>query len=146
MMKNVSLLKITDICHIERTKKGEVYKSGTVYLQVSATHGQILITGCDTELEAGKYVVFIPFKRTNTKYLQITLRMSMEEFIARYMTGINIQVEMLQYLKVWWHNDPEDQEKIVEAVEKCDKWIEHESVIIQNYKELKKNLLNKMFV
>lgn len=146
MMENISQLRITDICNIKRTRKGEIYEAGTVYLQVSATHGQILITDHDTELEAGKYVVFIPNRKTNTKYLQITLKMSMEEFMAKYMTGINIQVEMLRFLKIWWHNNPDDQKNIVAAVEKCDQWIECENVIIQNYKELKKNLLDKMFV
>lgn len=137
---------ILDICDIARTKKGIRYSLGTVYLQVSATHGAIEILKEDTELEAGKYVVFTPKIQIDSEYLKIILEMEMPEFMSRYMTGINIQTDNLKYLFVMLHEDIEIQIFIVNQLKELDKTIQNEESIVNDIKDVKCYMLAKMFI
>lgn len=146
MMNQYERICVLDMCDVERTRKDEIYQKGTVYLQVSATHGAIEITEEATELEPGKYVIFKPKSEINTEYLRLVLEMAMPEFMQKYMTGINIQVDQLKYLFINWHINEQDQAKVVAMVKEIEKDEKLERQLLEEYKTLKRITLNGMMV
>lgn len=138
-------LPITEICDIERTVKDKIYPAGTVYLQVSATHGQILMTESIQTLEPGKYVVFKPKRLVDSYYLKEVLSLAMPNFAKTYMTGINIQVGELKHLEIEWIENVQEQRLFVQNIGKLNTAISNEQQCIERLKEFKKQMLSRMF-
>lgn len=138
-------IPITELCNIERTQENKLYPAGTVYLQVSATHGQICMTEKIEELKAGKYVVFKPKNKCYAPYMKEMLTLVMPEFMQTYMTGINIQVGELKHLEIEWIENVQQQRMFVENVEKLNTAISNEQQCIERLKEFKKQMLSRMF-
>lgn len=138
-------IKLKDVCEIQRCH-GEIYPAGTVYLQVSATDKNIRILKMEQKLES-KYVRFDIKDEISTEYLYIAMQRTQEEFYERYVgSNINIQVEALGEWELQIHTDRETQEKMVNMIKKIDEQSENEKKEIQRLRNLKKGMLEKLFV
>lgn len=137
-------VRLTDIAAVERVKKGIVYKANTIFIQVSASKGQTIII--DNDMEMGtQYVSVIPKIDINAKYLKISIDNEMEQFLQKYQTGLNIQVDTFKHIYIYIH-DKETQEYIVNSLMAINQKIEQEEKEIQLYKSMKYYYLRNMFV
>ena len=137
-------VRLTDIAAVERVKKGIVYKANTIFIQVSASKGQTIII--DNDMEMGtQYVSVIPKIDINAKYLKISIDNEMEQFLQKYQTGLNIQVDTFKHIYIYIH-DKETQEYIVNSLMAINQEIEQEEKEIQLYKSMKYYYLRNMFV
>ena len=137
--------RLKDIAEVERARKGQIYPTGTVYVQVSATRGQLHILKEPGEIE-GKYATIIPKIRVYPLYFLIALERAMPRFLARYQTTINIQMENFEHFEIELHEDYETQMEIAEIMRQCDRVCENEEKIIEALKSSKKMALGTMFV
>lgn len=137
-------VRLTDIAAVERVKKGIVYKANTIFIQVSASKGQTIII--DNDMEMGtQYVSVIPKIDINAKYLKISIDNEMEQFLQKYQTGLNIQVDTFKHIYIYIP-DKETQEYIVNSLMAINQEIEQEEKEIQLYKSMKYYYLRNMFV
>lgn len=120
--ENYKRMKLTDIATVERVKKGVIYKAGTIFIQVSATRGQIFILDYDSEVGT-RYVSIIPKIDINPYYLKISIEIELPEFLFKVQTGLNIQCEAFNYLSVCVH-DRETQDYIAQCFSFLDREIE----------------------
>ena len=90
-----------------------------------------MVTPCDK---------FIP------EYFFIVVERGLPEFIHKYLTTINLQVDTLNFYRISYHEDPEDQRMVVCAYDEVKQAIEEEERIIEALKELKKFYLNGMIM
>ena len=116
---NYTRVKLLDICDVERAKKNKIYKAGSVALQVSATHGDLIFLEKDSIVET-KYAVIIPKIEIEGKYLKYVIGREMEKFLYQNQSGINIQIDSLGALYVDVHNDIETQKYVMQCLEKYE--------------------------
>lgn len=134
-----------DVAEIRRAR-GEKYPAGTIYIQVSATHGEIEMLEEEGVLE-GKYAVIIPKIDVVPLYFFNMLTRAAPEFMHKYVgKNINIQVGDLRHMKVRLHDSFETQLAICEVFSKIDEAVAHDERIIETLKEAKKVALHNMFV
>lgn len=134
-----------DVAEIRRAR-GEAYPAGTIYIQVSATHGEIEMLEEEGTLE-GKYAVILPKIDVVPLYFFNMLTMAAPEFMHKYVgKNINIQVGDLRYMKVRLHDSFETQLVICEVFSKIDKAVAQDERIIETLKESKKVALHNMFI
>ena len=69
----------------------------------------------------------------------------MEQFLQKYQTGLNIQVDTFKHMYIYIH-DKETQEYIVNSLMAINQEIEQEEKEIQLYKSMKYYYLRNMFV
>lgn len=141
---DITRYKLTEIATIERPKKGKIYPKGTVYIQVSATDGQVGILGKAAEVE-NKNVVVTPEISILPMYFKIAIEQAMPEFRTRYQSTINIQVDTFRYFDICIHNDMQTQAYVVAMVKQADKARLLEEKLVDAYKSRKKYYLDKMF-
>lgn len=136
-------MTLGDFATFERAKKGVIYKAGTVGIQVSATQGEIIYLKEAKEIEA-KYVIINQTKMI-PKFLEYVMNRGKELFMAKYKSGLNIQVADLNFFEVEYVNMEQQREvvKMIEHIEREEAIIKKE---IKGYKELKKRMLKDMFI
>lgn len=137
--------KLTQIATVERAQKNIIYPSGTVYIQVSATNGQIHQLKKDGTIES-KYATIIPKQPINIKYFYIAVSYAVPYFIARYKSTINIQMNDFEMFDIDIHNDPDTQKYIADVMGMLDESIAEEESCIGTLKEAKKLALAKMII
>lgn len=140
---------ITEIATVERTQKGRLYPTGTVYIQVSACKraGQDawMISESEGPLE-DKYAVVLPNIEINPKYLKLALEAVTPDWHRRYVgTNINISMDAFKYLKIYYTPNIKEQLEVVEAFSVVDKEIELIEKQIEAEKTVKKWFLRKLF-
>ena len=136
---------IYELCNVERAVAGKLYKAGSCYIKLSAVDefvGQLHSLG---EIDT-RYAVLEPKKEMNFAYLYIAICRSFPEFLAKYRTTINLQFKTLQHFEVYWHNEKDVQNHIVEAINKVDREVELIQNQISREKEVKRWYLAKMMV
>lgn len=129
--------KLTEIATVERAQPSRVYPSGTVYIQVSATNGQIHQLATDSTIES-KYATIIPKTPINLKYFYIAVKKAIPYFLARYKSTINIQMKDFEMFDIDIHNDSKTQAYIVEVMEVMNKAEAEEEAYIELLKEAKR--------
>lgn len=139
--KNVELLKIADI---ERSKKGKVYKKGSILIQLSATKGQMVYLEKDSEVES-KYGILSVKDGINTKYLYYILTMTMPQFLSIYQTGLNIVPDVFKHMKIEVHTDRRVQDDIAKLFDKLDEIETKYQEEIMKWKDVKSYHLDNMF-
>lgn len=141
MIKTVNL---QDIAKYERARKGKRYPEGCSIIQVSATTGEVQYLENNQEVE-GKYVVIIPHKENNARYINIVIEKNMAEFINKYKSGLNIQMADIGRFPIQLHSLAKQVEivRITEKIEAEMKIAEKETEIV---KELKKTMLDEMLI
>lgn len=142
---NKVYIPILELCDFERVKKGKVYKAGTVYIQLSATDGQVRYLTEDKELEE-KYGVFVP-KSDNvpSRYLFYALEYELPHFLARYQAGMNINPDIFKYLKINYFTDEAIGGKVAAMLDNLEYYYKKEEKEKEGWKEFKKFHLDGMF-
>lgn len=134
---------ITEIADIERVKTGKLYHD-CVMIQVSATRGQLHYIK-NPQVYATHFCAIMPDDSVNAKYLYYILERAIPGFLAAYQTGLNINPEIFQYLRLQIHTRKEDQLKAVAMLDKAAECIAEEEKYIADLKEFKRYHLGVMF-
>lgn len=134
---------ILEICTIERAKKGKEYECGCTLVQISATRGRVVYLEKSGKVNA-EYAVFIPKVDINRFYLFIVIDREMIEFLAKYQTGLNIQIDILSRLDIKLHVEKETQNEMARLFLENRKFTEQTEAEIKALKDLKKYFLNEM--
>lgn len=136
---------LLDIADVSRAKSGKIYPSGTAYIQVSATHGQIEMLRTSGTIE-GKYATIIPKISIYPPYFKIALERAVPAFCARYQSTINIQMGDFRFFEIEIHEDYETQVEIGRIMQQCDVAAHAELDVIETLKDLKTIALSKMLI
>lgn len=78
------------------------------------------------------------------EYFYIVVERGLPKFIHKYLTTMNLQIDALDFYKIRYHEDLEDQRKVVHAYEEAARAIEEEERIIKELQDLKKFYLDGM--
>lgn len=141
-------VKLADVAKIERAKTGKVYPRGCSLIPLSAWQIEsISFLEYPTEV-SGRYAVIIPnLTKVLPRYLFMCIQESAPEFEAKYVTGINLQHDILvQYFTVKVHEDFECIKAFEEQFGAIDRMLDAELSTIKKLKDVKAGFLEKMFV
>lgn len=145
MFQKQKKINLLDLVDFERSKKGKIYQSGCILIQVSATRGQLEYLK-DSSTVDSKFGVFIPKWNVNPKYLYYVLEILMPGFLARYQTGLNINPEIFKHFILTIHTDVNVQSLIVKILDSLQIGIESEEKTIKEWKNVKQVHLDGMFI
>lgn len=148
MDMNVKKVKLIDIADVKRAAN-QIYKKDTIYIQVSAAKRSNLKMfyrlNKDAILES-KYAVIIPKIEMDVEYLENILELRAAEWHHRYVgKSINIQMSAFNEFELEYHTDLETQAYIKSMMQGFDVAIQKEKRFIEEAKNYKRYLLNKMF-
>ena len=136
---------IFDLATFERVKKGKIYDSGTVYIQLSATDGKVKYLAENKELET-KFGVFIPKNGyIGSRYLYYMLDFEMEEFLHKFQNGININPDIFKYLQVTYYTEYKYQKELAMLLDGIQLRYDKELKEKEEWEYFKKYHLDKMF-
>lgn len=137
-------VKLGEIADFERAKNGNVYPAGTSTLQISATRGQIGYLEHAGTIES-KYAAIIPMAGLNPRYLNIILKKNIDEFMCKYMAGLNIPLNDLRHfpVEICNHETQEAVARVVMLIDEKKAGAEHELAYLL---ELKQALLQRMML
>lgn len=133
---------------IERAKTGKIYPRGCSLIPLSAWQIEsISFLEQPTEV-SGRYAVIIPnITKVLPRYLFMCIQESAPEFEARYVTGINLQHDILvEHFTIRLHEDFECIEAIENRLEAIDLMQAQEARVVKCLQGLKAGMLEKMFV
>lgn len=137
--------KLTEIATVERAQSNRVYPSGTVYIQVSATKGQVHQLATESTIES-KYATITPNIPINPKYFYNAVKRAVPYFLARYKSTINIQMKDFEMFDIDIHNDPDTQAYIADVMEAMSTAEAEEEDYIELLKEAKRLALGTMMI
>ncbi|NQH33557.1 hypothetical protein HO665_04845 [Streptococcus suis] len=140
----VKLTKITELASIERSS-GKVYPAGCTLIQISATRGQVFYHAEEKEIPS-HYAVFLPNDKVLPKYLYHMISFQADAFFHAIQTGLNIQMDTLNEMKLKIHTDLKKQAEIVKYLDVIEKMEAKEEATIELLKQAKQTHLSKMFV
>lgn len=141
---NYQMIRLCDAANLERAQKGKIYPEGCTMIALSATKGQVEYKIDSGEI-ASRWAVVIPTEENEPKYIYYSIMRSFPEFLEKYMTGINLQMENLKYLKIAVH-PLEKQKEIVRMLEMMEEEQKKEEHLLEIWKGAKKYFLGKMFL
>lgn len=137
---------ILEIATFERAKKGKIYEAGTVYIQCSATDGKVRFLTENKELEA-KYGVFVPKnKNICARFLFYALEYEMDEFLARYQCGMNINPDIFKHLQVTYYPEYKYRKELAMTLDGIEARYVKEEQKMGDFQNFKKFHLDGMFV
>lgn len=138
-------VNINEICKVERAVTGKNYKPGTCFVKLSAVDesvGQLK----DGGILDSRYAALEPKCDVNTDYLYAAVERAFPEFLARYRTTINLQVDTLKHFELLWHEDEDAQAYVANAICVVNKEIRCIEEQIENEKKMKRWYLDKMMI
>lgn len=136
---------IFDLATFERVKKGKIYETGTIYIQLSATDGKVRYLAENKELET-KYGVFIPKNEyIGSRYLYYTLDFEMTAFLAKYQNGMNINPDIFKYLQVTYYPEYKYQKELAMTLDGIELRYADEKDNKEKWEAFKKYHLDGMF-
>ena len=141
-------VKLADVAIIERAKTGKVYPRGCSLIPLSAWQIEsISFLEQPTEV-SGRYAVIIPnLTKVLPRYLFMCIQESAPEFEAKYVTGINLQHDILvKYFTIRIHEDFECIKAFEEQFGAIDRMLDAELSTVKKLKDVKAGFLEKMFV
>lgn len=137
---------LKNLANVDRVKKGRIYKSGTVYIGVSATRGgDVHYLEEDGEIE-DKYATVEFDGRYNSKYLYYAILSVHKKWLSKYIQNINVSILDLKEMEIDIITDIDRQNEIVNKLNLLDAWAESEKQMISAWKNIKKTALEKMFI
>ena len=139
----IRTVNITELATIERSS-GKVYPAGCTLIQVSATNGQVLYHVEEAEIPA-RYAVIAANDKVLPKYLYHMISFQADAFFHVIQTGLNIQMESLNEMKLKIHTDLEKQAEIVRNLDVIEKMEASEEATIELLKQAKQTNLSEMF-
>lgn len=136
---------LKDVATWERSKKDKVYPAGTILLQVSATNGQLVYM--DKEgTAASKYCAIMPNTEIiEPEYLYAIMEAITPDFLAKYQTTLNIQIDILDQYRLEYEIDRQTQKAIAMRNQLLKAEIEKEEQMIAGLKRMKAAMLERMF-
>lgn|SRR5699024_903009 len=137
-------MKLKDIAHIERAKKGKIYPKYSTIIQISATKGQVEYTEHESELES-KYAVILPRENYPPLYLYSMIETFMPEFYNKYADGLNIKLHDIEEMRVQLCTEDKMQ-KIHDFILESSKLLEQVERKIDALQGLKKEQLDALFI
>lgn len=137
-------IRLCDATKLERAQKGKVYPEGCTLIALSATRGTVEYKAESGEIDS-RWAVLIPTEGNESKYIYYSVMHSFPEFLEKYMTGINLQIENLKYLEIAVH-PIEKQKKIVRMLEAVEEEQKKEERLLKIWKKAKQYYLGKMFL
>lgn len=138
-------ININKICIVERAVAGKMYKAGTCYIKLSAVDEFVGQINKDEEIDS-RFAVLEPKREVNNTYLYIAISRAFPEFLRRNRTTINLQVDTLKNFEVYWHENVEQQNYVVEQIKLIDDAIQMLEQQIECEKGMKKWYLQKTMV
>lgn len=136
---------ILELADFERCVKGKTYKSGSIYIQLSATDGRVQYLLEDGELET-KYGVFIPKDEFEVNaFLFYALEFEMPSFLARYQCGMNINPEIFKHLEITYFTEAKDKVMLVQLLEELKDDYKKAEQERDGWEDFKKFHLDGMF-
>ena len=142
--KNFEYVPILDLVNIERAKAEKVYKAGSTLIQVSATKGQVLFLEEDSEV-APKYAVLEPKDITDGAYLYYVIQNFLPDFLVRYQTDMNIQLDIFKFFEVGYHLQKETRDYIANSFMVIDMQRKAAMQLRDTYQALMDYILNQEF-
>lgn len=139
----IKTVNITELANIERSS-GKIYPAGCTLIQVSATRGQVLYNAEEAEVPA-KYAVVIANDKVFPKYLYHMISFQADAFFHAIQTGLNIQMDTLNEMKLKIHTDLDKQAEIVKYLDVIEKMESKEERTIELLKQAKQTNLSEMF-
>lgn len=139
----IKTVNITELANIERSS-GKVYPAGCTLIQVSATRGQVLYHAEEAEVPA-KYAVVTANDKVLPKYLYHMISFQAGSFIHAIQTGMNIQIDTLNDMKLKIHTDLDKQAEIVRYLDVIERMEAKEEIAIELLKQAKQTNLSEMF-
>ncbi len=139
----IKTVNITELANIERSS-GKVYPAGCTLIQVSATRGQVLYHAEEAEIPA-KFAVVTANDKVLPRYLYHMISFQADAFFHAIQTGLNIQIESLNEMKLKIYTDLEKQAEIVRYLDAIEKMEASEEAIIELLKQAKQTNLSEMF-
>lgn len=137
--------KIDDIAVIKRAKD-KTYPKDTIYLALSATDREVHISDSPINLNS-RYCVIVPKVQINVIYLYYAMKKYEDYFFNTYVGDkINASFNDICYFPVDIDTDLSIQEKVVDDFLKVERQIQNIENEINQYKEMKKWFLAKMFL
>ena len=143
MLLETKRYRLTDVANVERARSGVLYPKWTIYIQVSATHGQVHQLHKAGAVET-KYAIINPKIDVYMPYFKIAFERCVPEFLARYQSTINIQMGDFRFFEIDLHSDLKTQIEIGSLLGKCNEAENVEKDIVEQLKTLKKIALSKM--
>ena len=138
-------IKIIKLAAIERAQD-KIYPAGCTLIPLSASAPELVRFLETASAVENRFAVVIPNEKVIPEFLFITVQRASARFFHTYQTGINLQFNtLLKYFKVEFTDNKERQSEIVEAVRKCDQIALKEELAIGVLKEIKRNMLQRMF-
>lgn len=137
-------VKLTEVATFERSS-GKIYPAGSTTLQISATKGQTHFLDTDQNVEQ-KFAVIIPKEGIEPKYLFYSIEQAIPEFLAKYQTGLNLQVSELNHLQLIIDSNTSHQKEQVEQMELLEKSIRLTESELEQLKDFKQTCLVDLFV
>lgn len=136
---------IFDLATFERVKKGKIYETGTIYIQLSATDGKVRYLAENKELET-KYGVFIPKNEyIGSRYLYYMLDFEITAFLAKYQNGMNINPDIFKYLQVTYYPEYKYQKELAMTLDGIELRYADEKDKKEKWEAFKKYHLDGMF-
>lgn len=137
--------KIDDIAVIERAKD-KTYPESTIYIALSATDREVHISDSPINLN-GRYCLIIPKVEINVIYLYYAMKKYEDYFFTTYVgEKINASFNDIRYYPVDIDYDLSIQEKVVNDFLKVERQIQNIEKEINQYMQMKKWFLAKMFM
>ena len=139
----IRIANITELANIERSS-GKIYPAGCTLIQVNATNGQVLYHVEEAEVPA-KYAIVTANDKVLPKYLYHMISFQADAFFHAIQTGLNIQIDSLEEMKLKIHTDLEKQAEIVRQLDVIEKMEASEEATIELLKQAKQTNLSEMF-
>lgn len=143
--QNYKDVGIYEISSVERAIKGKTYPAGSTLIPLSAIRIGINAEYLkkDSEVET-RYAVITPKDSYDAEFIFQMVQMQLSEFLAKYMTGINLKFGELKHLHIRMFNQ-ETRNFITKELDMVDHAIEYENKEIEKLKDEKKFYLANMF-
>lgn len=137
-------MKLKDIAHIERAKKGKIYPKYSTIIQISATKGQVEYTKQEGEVKT-HYAVVLPHEDYPPLYLYLMIETFMPHFYHKYSVGLNIKAHEIGEMDIKLCRKDKMQE-IHDFFLESSKLLEQVERKIDALQDLKKEQLDALFI
>lgn len=137
-------MKLKDIAHIERAKKGKIYPKYSTIIQISATKGQVQFIKKDSYIET-KYAVIVPNNEYPPLFVYGMIETFMPEFYNKYAVGLNIKAHEIGEMDIKLCRKDKMQE-IHDFFLESSKLLEQVERKIDALQDLKKEQLDALFI
>ena len=137
-------MKLKDIAHIERAKKGKIYPKHSTIIQISATKGQVQFIKKDSYIET-KYAVIVPNNEYPPLFVYGMIETFMPHFYHKYSVGLNIKAHEIGEMEIQLCQKNKMQD-IHDFFIESSKLLEQVERKIDALQDLKKEQLDALFI